>query len=104
MDCPRCGLINPPEAQRCDCGYDFASRQMKSSYLSAEELESMDSPTPDEWGSSMFFPALGSELGRWARSRGRPRAGNTMIAVSGLLCVLGLVVRIVVWVLIALAQ
>lgn len=24
MDCPRCGLTNPPSAQRCDCGYSFA--------------------------------------------------------------------------------
>jgi uncharacterized membrane protein YhaH (DUF805 family) len=24
--CPRCGLINPPDAQRCDCGYDFVGR------------------------------------------------------------------------------
>ena len=24
--CPQCGLINPPTAQRCDCGYDFAKR------------------------------------------------------------------------------
>src|SRR5438105_3443638 len=23
MDCPRCGLINPPTALRCDCGHDF---------------------------------------------------------------------------------
>ena len=21
--CPTCGLLNPPEGQRCDCGYDF---------------------------------------------------------------------------------
>lgn len=21
--CPRCGLFNPPEAERCDCGFDF---------------------------------------------------------------------------------
>jgi hypothetical protein len=32
MDCPECGLVNPPEAQRCDCGYDFASRRMEQSY------------------------------------------------------------------------
>ena len=25
MDCPTCGLANPPEAVRCDCGYDFAA-------------------------------------------------------------------------------
>jgi uncharacterized membrane protein YhaH (DUF805 family) len=24
--CPQCGLINPPTAQRCDCGYDFVKR------------------------------------------------------------------------------
>ena len=23
QECPRCGLVSPPEAQRCDCGYDF---------------------------------------------------------------------------------
>ena len=21
-DCPKCGLVNPPEARFCDCGYD----------------------------------------------------------------------------------
>jgi hypothetical protein len=23
MDCPKCGLINPPSAEHCDCGFDF---------------------------------------------------------------------------------
>lgn len=32
MDCPRCGLINPESAQRCDCGYDFASRSVRTPY------------------------------------------------------------------------
>jgi hypothetical protein len=27
MDCPTCGLVNPPGALRCDCGYDFKARQ-----------------------------------------------------------------------------
>jgi hypothetical protein len=31
--CPRCRLINPPEAERCDCGWDFAARRQKQSYL-----------------------------------------------------------------------
>jgi hypothetical protein len=30
--CPYCGLINPPEAQQCDCGYDFASRTVEVPY------------------------------------------------------------------------
>ncbi len=25
-ECPQCGLINPPDARRCDCGYDLATR------------------------------------------------------------------------------
>jgi hypothetical protein len=26
MKCPRCGLLNPETAKRCDCGYDFELR------------------------------------------------------------------------------
>jgi hypothetical protein len=26
QECPRCHLVNPPEAQACDCGYDFKSK------------------------------------------------------------------------------
>jgi hypothetical protein len=37
--CPRCGLLNPPEATRCDCGYDFASKTVQSSYLLAHVIE-----------------------------------------------------------------
>lgn len=37
MVCPHCKLINPPTAQRCDCGYDFASGKMKESYLTERE-------------------------------------------------------------------
>ncbi len=31
--CPTCGLVNPPEAQRCDCGYDFSAVRQERSYL-----------------------------------------------------------------------
>jgi uncharacterized RDD family membrane protein YckC len=33
MQCPRCGLLNPPEALRCDCEWDFATKTLKTSYL-----------------------------------------------------------------------
>lgn len=32
MDCPRCGLINPDSAQRCDCGYDFITKKVEKPY------------------------------------------------------------------------
>ena len=33
MECPNCGLINPDNAQRCDCGYDFEVGYIKKSYI-----------------------------------------------------------------------
>ena len=33
MKCPHCGLFNPPEALRCDCGYDFEAGVVLESYL-----------------------------------------------------------------------
>src|SRR5690349_4009184 len=35
--CPKCRLINPPNAQRCDCGYDFTLHAMRTSYLNPTE-------------------------------------------------------------------
>ena len=32
-DCPRCKLVNPPEAVRCDCGYDFVAKQFVGTLL-----------------------------------------------------------------------
>ena len=31
--CPRCRLINPFSAQRCDCGYDFVSKKIEKPYF-----------------------------------------------------------------------
>ena len=31
--CPKCRLFNPPEAERCDCGWDFATGTQQQSYL-----------------------------------------------------------------------
>ena len=40
MNCPRCGLINPETAQRCDCGYDFISKSVQESYLTSTPITS----------------------------------------------------------------
>jgi len=33
MKCPRCGLISPEFAQRCDCGYDFTAKTIEKAYF-----------------------------------------------------------------------
>jgi hypothetical protein len=33
MKCPKCGLINQGETQRCQCGYDFELMKQLTSYL-----------------------------------------------------------------------
>ena len=37
--CPRCGLFSADAAARCDCGYDFATKTVKESYLLEHVLE-----------------------------------------------------------------
>jgi hypothetical protein len=39
QQCPHCGLFSTPDAARCDCGYDFGSKTVKSSYLLAHVLD-----------------------------------------------------------------
>jgi|TARA_B100001971_G_scaffold209727_1_gene233832 hypothetical protein len=35
MECPSCSLTNPPDAIRCDCGFDFRTA---STYSAANEV------------------------------------------------------------------
>jgi hypothetical protein len=89
QDCPKCGLVNPPDAQSCDCGYDFASRTMRSSYLGHEWTGATLAPTSLEIVVCLLFPVIGIILGLGALSRRRRPAGRTMLLISGGLLVIG---------------
>jgi hypothetical protein len=39
-DCPRCGLVNPPETLRCDCGYNFATQRVLGLPTGSQDLGS----------------------------------------------------------------
>lgn len=39
--CPKCKLVSTDQAERCDCGFDFASGEVRRSYLPASTWESV---------------------------------------------------------------
>jgi len=39
IECPRCRLWSPDSAQRCDCGFDFTSARVETSYLAPGEYQ-----------------------------------------------------------------
>jgi hypothetical protein len=56
MDCPTCGLINPPTAQRCDCGYDFVDRRQKAPLVPSSRTHKLSG-----WAKlGIFFLIFGS--------------------------------------------
>ena len=55
MQCPRCRLINPETAQRCDCGYDFASGKVKVPY-GIGLTDKSDSEEPGYWTPFGIWP------------------------------------------------
>ncbi len=56
--CPHCELLNPDTAERCDCGFDFSSRTMKTSLLSGREQELLKSRKLPWWASGTTFVIL----------------------------------------------
>jgi hypothetical protein len=53
--CPKCALVNPDGALRCDCGFDFPSGTTLASYLTEKEQTARF-----DWRMQVFNSLLGS--------------------------------------------
>jgi hypothetical protein len=93
--CPKCKLVNPSLAQRCDCGYDFVSRSVEASYLIGRHPDTIDA-TRIEKGISLLLPMIDLLLGVVARSNGRTRASNRMF----FMCLIGFMIQFIISILI----
>ena len=82
QECPRCGLLNPPDALRCDCGFDFPSHSLKHSYLDPARALVLQSPSLVEILISALIPFAGIYRGLRARAEGRALAGGMMMRIS----------------------
>ncbi|HJZ92621.1 MAG TPA: hypothetical protein VKE40_17225 [Gemmataceae bacterium] len=77
QQCPKCGLVSPPAAQRCDRGYDFAAKAMRGWYLSPEGQADLPGRrlTAVDCLIGLFLPGIGLLVGLIRLVRQRPTAG-----------------------------
>ena len=76
-DCPQCGLINPPAALQCDCGYDFAENRATRTVEPGANL------TTGDWILCLVAPYIAIVLGLLRLVRGK-RSGIKMVGLSAL--------------------
>jgi hypothetical protein len=76
VNCPRCRLLNSPTAERCDCGYDFASRLMKEPYV-----------RPNSGNLSHDSPSRAARFALWIPSLMRATKGWTATILLAMLAV-----------------
>ena len=84
-ECPKCGLINPPTAEQCDCGYEFATGRVTGTPTPRR------SPSPVGWLLVPVFVVAGIALGPMVRmaiiTGPKPRElGVAFFALQGAVC------------------
>jgi hypothetical protein len=85
-DCPQCGLVNPPGALQCDCGYDFTEQRPTRAYGGANVAAA-------EWGLCILMPPVGFIYGLVQLARGKP-SGGKILGISAFMLVFWLLARL----------
>jgi uncharacterized BrkB/YihY/UPF0761 family membrane protein len=109
MQCPNCGLFNPPGGQRCDCGYDFPTGGVTEPFTGSPGpyWNRTDPGQRQERRAFLVVPFVA--IGVWylltlvhlAIINGRLRARTDLLAMAIGAVTVGLVVAILVTLLLA---
>lgn len=104
-ECPNCHLINSDSALRCDCGYDFATGEIKESYLEMASSKPKQADTdikcskcgtfnsPDSEHCKKCGSRLGKSDDKWRQTPYRVRVlRNTLVTAISLAIIWPLIV------------
>jgi hypothetical protein len=84
MKCIRCGLFNPPTAEKCDCGYPFMAA-LRSGSASSTQREPLIIGRIDEEGITeilVWLSAIWGSIGGLATAVSYGIAGNVTLAAA----------------------
>lgn len=84
MTCPKCNLLNPDSALRCDCGYDFQTRTIQQSYL-----EMTPKQGKKVWWRT-YWPAIVDEKSAASAARNGATSAFWVAGVTGVFATLAL--------------
>lgn len=75
--CPKCKLVNPDSALRCDCGWDFSSQTIESSFLTGKQqaklVQDAEQPTLGQIIICLLFPFIGLLYAAILAYQGKPK-------------------------------
>lgn len=91
--CPKCRLHNPESAKRCDCGYDFSTKNIEQSYLTPKQTESSRAPSTGQMLFCLLLPFFGFFYALVLVAKGEPK-GKRLIAISVMAFLVGALIKI----------
>ena len=105
-NCPKCALVNPDSAQRCDCGWDFNTQTVQDSFITSQSPEETGyeilangkkrylKATVGDIAFCILLPFWGLLIGGIALARGEAKRGLTMMLLGVGLLIAIILIRI----------